>query len=150
MHASEYDVYLQVYDFVWNEKIALPLNKCMRRLGLGGIYHTAIRVHGLEFDFTMDGIDINQPMSQDASFKFKKRIYLGRTDLSRDEILGVLNTTGRRCWPNTSYMIINQNCNHFTHAMAKGLGVQHTFPRWINRPARIGGKVQRLISRIRR
>jgi len=162
MTENQYDVYLQVYNIQWNKTVATALNRCMRWVGLGGIYHTGLMVHGREFDYGYvseegkSGIKELAPKQRLVNsggcfkFTFRKSIYLGTTDMTLEEIRGILDTEGKSSWPGTSYSPISQNCNHFSYTLATGLGVEDNYPCWINRPARFAGGMKRLARWVNR
>ena len=51
----------------------------------------------------------------------------------------------KRDWPGNSYHLTARNCNHFSEAMCKILGVS-SFPGWVNRAAKVGDSLRGVVG----
>lgn len=125
------DVYLNVYD-QWPRK----LNNFLRRIGLGGLYHTEIGVCGREFSFSGKGLR-DLKLADYPAENFREQIYLGKTRLSLERIRDIRIRWGGKRFRSTTFRKCSHNCNHFSEDFAEELGL-HNFPRGMNRFACFG------------
>ncbi|PKA55985.1 DeSI-like protein [Apostasia shenzhenica] len=140
------EVVLHVYDVTnsGSEKTnntILQINKIFKdRIGLGGIFHSAIQVYGDEewsFGFCEDGSGVfSCPSSKNPMYTYRERIVLGETDCSLLKVKQILRELNRE-WPGSSYDLLSKNCNHFCDAFCESLGVPK-LPGWVNRFANAG------------
>ncbi|KAK8679873.1 hypothetical protein V6N13_108836 [Hibiscus sabdariffa] len=140
------DVILHIYDVTnsGSEKTnntIVHINKIFKdRIGLGGIFHSAIQVYGDDewsFGFCKEGPGVFCcPSGKNPLYKYRESMVLGRTNLSIFMVNHVLREL-RREWPGTSYDLLSKNCNHFCDELCERLGVQK-LPGWVNRFANTG------------
>lgn len=131
----------------------------LRNIGMAP-YHTSLEVHGKVYSFAAGRgvVQSNHPPSTlrldehaPPSSTYLQRVVLGTTDLSRGEVNEVVLRMRSAKFNNTSYHLLNRNCNHFTRTMAKTLLFYDrlaggnavvpeiaTYPKWVNRLARTG------------
>ncbi|XP_046849548.1 deubiquitinase DESI2-like [Xenia sp. Carnegie-2017] len=135
-----FPVFLNVYDMHWT-------NEYTSKIGMG-IYHSAVEVHGREFafvghEFASTGLVDLEPKSITSlgmeSFKFRESIYLGETDLNKDDIRAIIQDMGVD-FTGLSYHLVTRNCNHFSSEFAKLL-CGKDIPAWINRIANLGSRL---------
>lgn len=134
----------------------------LRTIGLG-TYHTSLQVRSKCYSFAA-GVGIAQstpPTSgreqygvpyvpAPANARYQESIPLGSTTLSQGKINEIVNKLRETTFTNTSYHLMNRNCNHFTTTLAMallhydqltdpGFGPSlKKYPAWINRLARTG------------
>jgi len=111
-----------------------------------GIYHTGVEINGVEYSFAGGpdagegtGVMTQQPRATPAGgeWKYKQSLELGSITLSSSE-LGTILRDLQESFKAKHYHVVHQNCNHFTTAAAKRLGVASKYPSWINRAASVG------------
>jgi len=110
-----------------------------------GIYHTGIEISGVEYSFagspeaTGTGVMSQQPRATpaDNQWKFKESIELGEVNLSNSDFDKILREL-QAAFPANQYDLLHRNCNVFTKTVAKRLGVDKSYPSWVNRAATIG------------
>ncbi|XP_074560683.1 deSI-like protein At4g17486 [Curcuma longa] len=140
------EVVLHVYDVTnsGSEKTnntILQINRIFKdRIGLGGIFHSAIQVYGDEewsFGFCEQGSGVfSCPPGRNPMYTYRERIVLGETDCSIFKVNQILRELSRT-WPGQSYDLLSKNCNHFCDTFCEKLGVPK-LPGWINRFANAG------------
>ena len=128
----------------------------LRTIGLG-TYHTSLQIRSKCYSFAA-GVGIAQstpPISGREQYaptnaRYQESITLGTTTLSQGKINEIVNKLRDTTFNNTSYHLINRNCNHFTTTLAMALlhydqltdpGHHPSlakYPAWVNRLARTG------------
>ncbi|KAL0230079.1 hypothetical protein PCE1_003641 [Barthelona sp. PCE] len=126
-------VYLNVYNLT-------NANRVLQKLGIGA-FHTAIEVFDSEFAFgghaySITGIFSTKPKCPPGLVTFNRSIYLGRTELSKLNVLEMVSALGKS-WLGNSYHLLDRNCNHFSQILAFILTGRNT-PDWINRITKLG------------
>jgi len=110
---------------------------------MGGVYHSGIVLFDTEYMFaqgnsSVSGIVEHRPrVLSDSQWQFREALRLGETSKSRQDVralIAQLKAGGE--WRGDSYNVMRKNCNHFTAAVAKELGLE--VPGWVNRAARMG------------
>ncbi|XVF50869.1 hypothetical protein PTKIN_Ptkin04bG0138400 [Pterospermum kingtungense] len=119
----------------------LQINKIFKDgIGLGGIFHSAVQVHGDDewsFGFCEQGSGVfNCPSGQNPMYTYRESMVLGRTNFSKFKVNQILRELSRE-WPGSSYDLLSKNCNHFCDEFCERLGVQK-LPGWVNRFANAG------------
>ncbi|KAG6514353.1 hypothetical protein ZIOFF_024706 [Zingiber officinale] len=140
------EVVLHVYDVTnsGSEKTnnTIPqINRIFKdRIGLGGIFHSAIQVYGDEewpFGFCEQGSGVfSCPPSRNPMYTYRERIVLGETDCSIFDVNMMLRELSQ-AWPGQSYDLLAKNCNHFCDTFCERLSVPK-LPGWVNRFANAG------------
>jgi len=129
-----FDVWLHIYDLG-------PLSKWMnswsdKESGYGA-FHCGIEVLGVEWSFQamidceteeMTGIMCHTPKSHPRHV-YKESVFLGGSPMCANEVCNVLARL-ERDWPARSYHFLSHNCTDFAEALALGLKVPTTFPKW--------------------
>ncbi|KAK1303461.1 hypothetical protein QJS10_CPB11g00794 [Acorus calamus] len=140
------EVILHVYD-VTNSASAkanntiLQINRIFKdRIGLGGIFHSAVQVYGDEewsFGFCEYGSGVfSCPPGKNPMYTYRECIILGETNLSNSKVNQILRELSRE-WPGNSYDLLSKNCNHFCDLFCERLEVPK-LPAWVNRFANAG------------
>lgn len=125
-------VVLHVYDITnspndkTNETI-VQINKFMRDgIGIGGIFHGAVEVYGLEWSFgycpSGSGV-FSCPPRANPMYSWRESVDLGVT-LHDKRSVGLIIQRLAQEWDGPSYDLLNRNCNHFCHEMAVKLGTK--------------------------
>ncbi|CAL9038108.1 unnamed protein product [Musa banksii] len=140
------EVVLHIYDVTnsGSEKTnntILQINRIFKdRIGLGGIFHSAIQVYGDEewsFGFCEQGSGVfSCPPGKNPMYTYREHIILGETNCSILKVNQILRELSQ-AWPGHSYDLLAKNCNHFCDAFCERLGVQK-LPGWVNRFANAG------------
>ncbi|KAJ4956006.1 hypothetical protein NE237_012789 [Protea cynaroides] len=140
------DVILHIYDVtnsgsVKTNNTITQINKIFKdRIGLGGIFHSAVQVYGDEewsFGFCENGTGVfNCPPSKNPMYTYRECITLGKTNLSIFKVNQILRELKTE-WPGNSYDLLSKNCNHFCDVFCERLGVPK-LPAWVNRFANAG------------
>ncbi|KAJ8467766.1 hypothetical protein OPV22_030318 [Ensete ventricosum] len=140
------EVVLHIYDVTnsGSEKTnntILQINRIFKdRIGLGGIFHSAIQVYGDEewsFGFCEQGSGVfSCPPGKNPMYTYREQIILGETNCSILKVNQILRELSQ-AWPGHSYDLLSKNCNHFCDAFCERLGVQK-LPGWVNRFANAG------------
>lgn len=112
------------------------LNNLTRNLfgGVGGIFHGAIVIDGIEysFGFCESGSGVYHVSAGDnPMYTFRETVSLGTTPLDRYQIATILKRL-RSEWPGLSYDLLSRNCCHFVDVFAEELQVKPV-PAWLNR-----------------
>ena len=117
-----------------------------------GVYHSGVEVFGTEYvfagtDTASSGVYTQRCKWQPASspWRFKESIDLGSTSLTRAQVQANVNEM-KRDWPGNSYHLTARNCNHYSEAMCKMLGLHDKFPAWVNRAAKVGDSLRGLVG----
>ena len=148
--ATASPVFLNVYDL-------RPYNGLFFFLGLGGIYHSGIEAHGVEFAYgghahACSGVFASQPKecaggggSSDGQLALRASIYLGDTHLSARQVHEVVARLGETRFHGNRYHLLQLNCNSFAEELAAqlvpsgGSSINTTtskpVPSWVNRLA---------------
>ena len=132
-----HEIRLMVYDLS-------DYNNMLGCIGLG-IFHTGVCVHGLEYSYgghdkPASGCFVTRPYAAPPPAKFKEAIVLGRTRRSPREVMEIVALMGSDKFMGNRYHLLEQNCNHFSRALAEVLlndnaeRIAH-MPAWINRAA---------------
>ena len=128
----------------------------LRTIGLG-TYHTSLQIRSKCYSFAA-GVGIAQstpPTSGREQYaptnaRYQESITLGSTTLSQGKINEIVNKLRDTTFTNSSYHLMNRNCNHFTTTLAMALlhydqltdpGYHPSlekYPAWVNRLARTG------------
>ncbi|XP_072963784.1 uncharacterized protein [Typha angustifolia] len=140
------EVILHVYDVTNSDSektnnTILQINRIFKdRIGLGGIFHSAVQVYGLEewsFGYCENGSGVfSCPPGKNPMYTYRECIVLGETTCSILEVKQILRELSRD-WPGNSYDLLAKNCNHFCDAFCERLGVLK-LPGWVNRFANAG------------
>ncbi|KAL5230077.1 hypothetical protein ABZP36_028853 [Zizania latifolia] len=140
------EVVLHVYDVTNSDSektnnTILQINRIFKdRIGLGGIFHSAVQVYGDDewsFGFCENGSGVfNCPVGKNPMYTYRERIVLGETDCSIATVNRILRELSRE-WPGDSYDLLSRNCNHFCDVLCERLGVPK-LPGWVNRFANAG------------
>mmetsp|Transcript_13176 Transcript_13176/g.18646 ORF Transcript_13176/g.18646 Transcript_13176/m.18646 type:complete len:241 (-) Transcript_13176:375-1097(-) len=117
-----------------------------------GAYHTSIEVQGYCYTFSANaGIQKTQISSRSSHVPrngiFKESIFLGACGLERGQINEVVNRLRNKYFTDSSYHLLNRNCNHFTETFATALLLGDRladqnppslkkYPAWVNRLAK--------------
>jgi len=111
--------------------------------GAGGVFHAAIEVEnlsrGLEwsYGYAGDGTGVFAiKATQHPDHTFRETVVLGRTALSREQLLKRLRQM-QADWAGESYHLVRCNCISYCKALSNELGVQ-PLPEWVDRFPRIG------------
>ena len=70
---------------------------------------------------------------------------MGHTKHSHDEILAIIDEMKdfeKGGWKGTDYNVVRHNCCHFSEAFLKRLDVPRPFPKWVNKMAKMGSKIE--------
>ncbi|KAG1679092.1 hypothetical protein FOA52_000447 [Chlamydomonas sp. UWO 241] len=132
-----FEVRLNVYDVSHPYGgLVAGLNSLGRLAGVGGAFHGALEVDGLEWSFghadSGSGVYSFEPR-QNPNFHFRETVELGRCTLSLPHLKAVLRAL-RDTWDGRAYGKLTRNCNHFCEEAAAALGVSPP-PVWLNRLA---------------
>lgn len=140
------EVILHVYDVTnsGSEKTnntILQINKIFKDgIGLGGIFHSAVQVHGDDewsFGYCEHGTGVfSCPATKNPMYTYREKIVLGETNLSVSKVNQILRELSRE-WPGDHYDLLARNCNHFCDQLCERLGVPK-LPGWVNRFANAG------------
>ncbi|TVU28982.1 hypothetical protein EJB05_20523 [Eragrostis curvula] len=125
-------VVLNVYDLT-------PANDYFYWLGFG-VFHSGIEVHGTEYGFGAHDFPSSGVFEVESKccpgFIYRRSVWLGTTDMSREEFRSFIEKLAVKYHGNT-YHLITKNCNHFTDDVCKSL-TGKPIPAWVNRLARVG------------
>jgi len=128
-------VYLNVYDLC-------PHNPLLQCLGLGGIYHSGVEAHGVEFAYgahahACSGVFCTPPRECAGALGFRASLYVGETDLTPAEVQAVVSRLGAGRYRGNRYHLLQHNCNAFAAELAEALtgGRGRPPPAWVNRLA---------------
>ncbi|CAA6666946.1 unnamed protein product [Spirodela intermedia] len=129
------EVVLHVYD------VTNSINRIFKdRIGLGGIFHSAVQVYGDEewsFGFCEEGSGVfSCPPGKNPMYTYRECIILGETECSIFEVNRILRELSRE-WLGNRYDLLSKNCNHFCDVFCERLGVPK-LPAWVNRFANAG------------
>ncbi|GMI76481.1 hypothetical protein like AT4G25660 [Hibiscus trionum] len=148
------DVILHIYDVTNSgsdktNTTIVHINKIFKdRIGLGGIFHSAIQVYGDDewsFGFCKEGPGVfSCPSGKNPLYKYRESVVLGRTNFSIFMVNHMLRELSRE-WPGTSYDLLSRNCNHFCDELCERLGVQK-LPGWVNRFANTGDAAVEMVE----
>jgi len=147
-------VLLNIYH-VGKEDVVSTINDMlaasMSPLKLGGIFHVAVEIEGVEWSYggcdSGSGICCGTPCS-DIVHKFRQTVLLGRTPLSRSGVRAIVEEFEQDDkWLGENYDILQLNCCHFADALCIALDVGG-IPRWTHRLARTGDGVESLVHRV--
>ncbi|KAF8379568.1 hypothetical protein HHK36_029008 [Tetracentron sinense] len=140
------EVILHIYDVtnsgsVKTNNTIVQINRIFKdRIGLGGIFHSAVQVYGDEewsFGFCEQGTGVfSCPPGKNPMYTYRECIVLGKTNFSIFKVNQILRELSRE-WPGNSYDLLSKNCNHFCDEFCERLGVPK-LPAWVNRFANAG------------
>lgn len=118
--ASAFRVELLVYDL--SGGAARGLSGALLGFEVDIIPHTGLVVHGIEYYFS-GGVQREPPgaFSARSSLPVHQSIPLGHTDVPAAVFEEFCFELGRDRFHATSYSLLSNNCNHFTHACAEFL-----------------------------
>ena len=99
--------------------------------------HTGIELNGVEYTFAGSpeasgtGVMSQVPRATpaDAQWKYKQTIELGVISVTNSDFDRVLREL-QDAFPANTYDLLHRNCNSFTTAVAKRLGVEKNYPSW--------------------
>jgi hypothetical protein len=129
------EVALSVYELHGTSAINLVTSAT----GLGGAYHVAVTIYGLEwsYGFSEEGTGVYMVhVGQSTLGNFLERVPLGRTRKSPEDVLDILDQL-RKTWNGQQYDVLAKNCAHFSVAFVKRLGFSDV-PQWVNSLAGAG------------
>lgn len=137
-------VFINVYDLFEN-KTHKKTNNGMKTIGMGGLYHAAVELFGVEYSFGYkqygNGIYAWHPKENDAH-SYRETIPVGYTTLTHKEVKKILKEMSP-AWEGPSYDLLSRNCCTFCQVFLPLLGTSvEPFPGWINRTARAGALCQ--------
>lgn len=140
------EVKLHIYDVTNSDSdqtnnTILQINKIFKDgIGLGGIFHSAVQIHGDEewsFGYCEEGTGVfSCPSGKNPLYTYRECIVLGKTNCSILKVSQILRELVRE-WPGQSYDLLSKNCNHFCDEFCQRLGVPKP-PGWVNRFANAG------------
>lgn len=140
------EVKLHIYDVTNSDSdktnnTIVQFNKIFKdRIGLGGIFHSAIEVFGDEewsFGYCEEGSGVfSCPSGKNPMYTYRECVVLGKTDRSTSKVNQLLRELSRE-WPGESYDLLSKNCNHFCDELCERVGVPK-LPGWVNRFANAG------------
>lgn len=110
--------------------------------GLGGAYHVAVQVYGLEWSYGASdhGTGIYMVHIGESTLgNFMERVPLGKTKKTPEQVLEQLGQW-RKEYHGTDYGVLTNNCAHFSVAFTKWLGVADA-PDWVNSLAGAGAAI---------
>ncbi len=118
--SSPYPVELYIYDL--SHGMASQFSP-MLNLGfpLEGIWHTAVVVHGLEWFFGGGGGIVHSPPGGTELGRPLRTEHLGTTSLTMDQMQDYLHRVGAGRFRYDKYHLFDNNCNHFSDALARHL-----------------------------
>ena len=131
---------------------ALPgLNTVLRGV-VGGAFHGALSVYGLEYSFGWNDQDLTGVFECEncgnTAHRFRESIPLGDTRLGRKELEWILSRELMEAWPGDSYDLLRRNCCHFCEEFAGILGVK-PLPSWMNSLANTGAALANTAEKLR-
>ena len=145
-------VVLHVYNV---QKTLGGLNKGLRSLVGGGAFHGGVVVYFKEYDpveFSFGsapegetGVFFVEPKGVHPDpFDFKEAIEMGHTKLTHEEILKLVDELQdmKGEWTGPSYNVVRHNCCHFSEMFLTRLGAPRPFPKWVNKMAKLGTKIE--------
>jgi len=121
-------VVLNVYDLT-------PSNEYLYGLGLG-FYHSGLVIYGREWTFGSGGGIFSTAPKEVPNAPFRESIVLGTTKLGPSDVDRIIDKL-RSTFPDGTYNLYKQNCNHFSEALAKQI-LKGGLPGWVNRMATLG------------
>lgn len=128
-------VYLNVYDLS-------PHNALLQCLGLGGVYHSGVEAHGVEYAYgahahACSGVFATPPRECAGAVAFRASVYVGETDLPPDQVQALVARMGARRYHGNRYHLLQHNCNAFAAELSRELtrGRGLAPPAWVNRLA---------------
>mmetsp|Transcript_21317 Transcript_21317/g.46558 ORF Transcript_21317/g.46558 Transcript_21317/m.46558 type:complete len:502 (-) Transcript_21317:1317-2822(-) len=134
-----FKVGLSVYD-VTNassdqaNNFVVKLNNITHQLGMGGVFHGAIAIEGLEWSFgycdSGTGVYCCEE-KQNPMYYFRETVDLGETPKTKQQVKDILQRLKRE-WLGSSYELLSRNCCHFCYEFAKELDCKDP-PAWLNR-----------------
>jgi len=125
---------LRVYDL--DEKW-LNVNEIFSEvLPVGGIFHTALEVYGLEWSYGRDGVEAYQPEGN-PHFPYRESIKLGFTPYSVDKVHSIITEEMSPQWIGSEYDVLRHNCCDFVRVLSHRLGGDDV-PSWVDRFAGLG------------
>nr|GLL38910.1 uncharacterized protein LOC109189057 [Ipomoea trifida]GMD53745.1 deSI-like protein At4g17486 [Ipomoea batatas] len=140
------EVILHIYDVTNSpsdktNNTILQINRIFKDgIGLGGIFHSAIQVHGDEewsFGYCEQGTGVfSCPSGKNPMYSYRESIVIGQTNCSIFKMNQILRELSRD-WPGFLYDLLSKNCNHFCDEFCEKLGVPK-LPGWVNRFAHAG------------
>ncbi|XP_066325077.1 uncharacterized protein [Miscanthus floridulus] len=140
------EVVLHVYDvtnsdFEKTNNTIIQINRIFKdRIGLGGIFHSAVQVYGEDewsFGFCETGSGVfSCPVGKNPMYTYWESIVLRETECGIAAVNQILRELSRE-WPGHSYDLLSRNCNHFCDVLYERLGVPK-LPGWVNRFANAG------------
>jgi hypothetical protein len=128
-------VYLNVYDLS-------PHNALLQCLGFGGVYHSGVEAHGVEYAYgahahACSGVFATPPRECAGAVGFRTSLYVGETDLAADQVQALVARMGARRYHGNRYHLLQHNCNAFAAELSaeltRGRGLPP--PAWVNRLA---------------
>lgn len=136
--SEQLKVLLHVYDVTALENDSAlsvtRLNSITRELNLGGVFHGAIEINGVEWAFGYcergSGVYCCTPKAN-PMYTYRETVDLGATSKPLTEVEAILQTLKDQ-WQGDSYDLLSRNCCHFCEALCAVLEVG-PLPGWLNR-----------------
>ncbi|KAK9788132.1 hypothetical protein WJX73_003507 [Symbiochloris irregularis] len=106
--------------------------------GCGGIFHTGVEVHGIEYaygghEYDISGIFATNPRDAPGPVVWRESVVVGDTHMGPQEVQDLVQSLGNK-YKGRSYHLLQRNCNHFSEELVWRLCRQR-LPSWINRLA---------------
>lgn len=112
-----------------------------------GVYHSGLQIGSDEWAFgggsvAESGIYRQTPKEDPPGdqWKFSKSIPLGKAKIASSQVSSAIDKL-KPHFLASNYDVISLNCNHFTEALSKALGVFVNYPAYVNRMAKMGASV---------
>merc|ERR1712217_375569 len=145
-------VKLHIYD-VSQEESVQKINKILAHkrapLKLGGIFHAAVEINGLEWSYgflpsdTKSGITCYEP-KKDPQHHYRQTVTLKRIKVAPEDIPTIISNLVEE-YPGGDYDLLRRNCCHFADDFCKRLGVGG-IPGWVHRLARLGANIDNALE----
>merc|ERR1712107_383341 len=144
-------VNIHIYD-VSQEEGVRKINRILANkylpLKLGGVFHAAVEVHGLEWSFgfvpsdTKTGVYSSEP-KKDPMHHYRQTVTLGRAKVAPEEVAPIISNLVEE-YSGKNYDLLRRNCCHFADDFAVRLGAGR-IPGWVHRLARLGATVENVL-----
>jgi hypothetical protein len=114
---------VQVYIYDLSQGMARQMGPALGLHDLEGVWHTGIVIHNMEIFFGGGGIEHCLPGTTMLGQPLEKKL-LGNTNIDVDNLTLYLRNIGQSEFNGSRYDLFTHNCNNFSSALAKFLGVQ--------------------------
>lgn len=145
-------VRLHIYDVSQGEGVQ-KLNKILAHkyspFKLGGVFHAAVEVNGLEWSFgfvpseTKTGVYSSKP-KEDAQHHYRQTVVLGYARIAEEDVNSIICDLVEE-YSGRNYDLLRRNCCHFADDFAERLGGLR-IPGWVHRLARLGAAVDNVLQ----